>query len=164
MTGAVNLANWTNVASNPIVLRTYSSSNSNHYCPIPLQNCWALCGQSNDGWYAYMYTIASTIGYQQIELTYSIGPNGLGGDPDHCEIYYTLDSKTSTSDWIFINKYATSDGNQVNRVFTFNGTADNNTGLGIFIYAKSWWDLECCHLSDWKLTGIPISNVIQHPQ
>ena len=118
MTGAVNLANWTLSQSDP------SSILMAMECPSSSQNCWKLCGKYSNSSDAYMYTMASTIGYQQIELTYSIGLTGLKWLPDHCEIYYTLDSKTSSSDWIFIDKYSKSYGNIIGRVHTFDSNAD----------------------------------------
>ena len=158
MTGDINLVNWTRIApSRSIVWRT--SLNNNSMCPYSGENCWEICGSFSNNDSQYMYRMASTVGYVQIQLSYSIKQSVIY-DWQFCEIYYTIDSNTTKNAWRLIKKFTTGDSTAINKVYSFNVNADDNDGVGIFIYANTSTDNKtgCCHLRDWKLTGIPIST------
>ena len=157
----MDLSNWTMIADN---YRFRTSSNGNDFCPISGQNCWQICGQSSSSTSAYMYRMASTKGYQQIELTYSIIGYNHQYSSDYCEIYYTVNNVTNY--WQLIGSYQWDqwDPAYLNQVFSFNGTGDDNEGVGIFIYAHTQSSSRCCRVRDFKLTGIPMTTTINPTQ
>ena len=172
MTGIVDTSNWTKIASDSIELVPATDFDTDQmvnisaelselymmyiaYYQFYLEESWELCGQIDNPNDAYMYRMASTLGYKQIELTFSAAR--------YCEIYYTLDNKISRNEWHLINK-TTSGSNELgigsitDAVYTFDGSADDNEGIGIFLFVNTGGPEFCCLIRDWKLTGIPISN------
>ena len=153
MTGAVNIWDWTKVATNSVDL--IDEIWMTEYCPFAWEPCWELCGQISNRSNAYMYRSASTIGYQQIEFTYSIDPTYVNSAGQYCEIYYTLDAVIDKNEWKLINKSTTPERIQ-NAVYAFDANADNNEAVTIFLFSNTGSDTHCCRIRDWKLTGIPL--------
>ena len=145
-----NTGNWTINAVNAI---SWHSAD----CPSSGPACWQLCGQNPNVEGAYIYRIASTEGYQKIELTYSMTGEFLWDGYDYCEIFYTLNNQTNNWNQIASVGKWDSPHQDVTYSFDDNGVnADNNAGLGIFIYANTGWDTACCRMGGFELTGIPI--------
>ena len=163
MTSGPNLSNWTKVTSDNVVLRTFQ--NGNAYCPIQYENCWELCGDWSQQSNQYMYRMASTKGYHQIELTYSVANYNVLSGSSYCELHYTIDGNTERNAWNLIARYNefTNPQQVTDRTVSLSDATDND-GIGIFIWANAG-DNQCCRLRDFILTGIttPTSSPTDDP-
>ena len=154
MNGAVDVSDWTSPAEalNPVTL--ISSTQEMQWCPFLNQPCWELCGQAVDSGEAYMYRIASTQGYKEIEFTYSIDPYSVNDYWQSCEIHFTLNGETDKNAWTLISSTETPE-RPVNQIYTFDHNADNNQ-VGIFLFSNTANSNDCCRIRRWRLTGIPL--------
>ena len=154
MNNTGGISNWTNVASTDISLMNDQTNDDWEDCPFPYEPCWSICGQSQNRDDAYMYRIASTEGYEQIELTYSIDPYYVWESNQYCEIRYVLDSSTIMDQSSLVNRKYDSNDVIIDETFAFDENVDNNGGLTIFLFANTGDPLRCCRIREWKLTGI----------
>ena len=152
---SLNLANWTKIADN---VNPSSTGNGPYNCPVRNQHCWQVCGQSNAGWNAYIYRMASTKGYHHIQLEYSIRPYQVEAEWQWCDIAYTVNIDTDIDNGIRIARYSQSNNliAYLDQVSSLHSTADDNDGVAIFVQAWTDGDWRCCHIRDFKLTGIPL--------
>ena len=51
----------------------------------------------------------------------------------------------------------------VNRCYTFDDLADDNVGAGLFLYANTARNNDCCRVQHWKLTGMKTPTIDPTP-
>ena len=169
MTGAVDMTDWVTRADNAVILvdddldsRGSNNADETQWCPVNGENCWELCGQEDNYANAYIYRLASTKGYKDIEFQYSIDPYSMN-DGDYCQISYTVDN--GDTNWIEIDRYSTPEFVR-DLIFEFDSTADDKDGVGVkvwansrgYLYGDSTGGYDCCRFRDFYLTGIPITD------
>ena len=112
-----------------------------------------------------MYRIASTIGYKNVSITFSIDPySTFSEDGDWCYLSFTTDN--NTQNWTTFAQYD-SDDHIRNNTITLPFNTWNNYAVGIQVLAYEQFAYPhtptCCYISDFYLHGIPINNQTTNP-
>eukprot|EP01084_Bolivina_argentea_P161729 281519_1 len=114
-------------------------------CPNQ-ERCHILAQGDN----AYVYRIASTKNYQDIELVYSISGDLLDMF-ESCKISYNINN-VSDNNWQEIVTWKNGDNAVVDRRYNFVNAADNQ-GVGIKLSIVHFQDLTRCYFNDFYLIG-----------
>eukprot|EP01084_Bolivina_argentea_P050404 92684_1 len=137
-----DFSNWT-VDGQPI---GYSSN----YCDITDDWCWYLEGGTD----SYIYRIASTEGFTNISLTFTIDPEGVHGIGERCVLHYNFNNDGDNNWFPF---YAVPGlQSAYNQKEYLDSSTWNNLGVGIKIETYADTD-EYCQMQNFILEGTPIT-------
>lgn len=105
-------------------------------------NCWRVCGTNsnvNDG---YIYRIDSTLGYQNISVTYTVDPwVSIVNQKESCTLWYSIDDQNDN--WVqFAGPWTSDDHIEDETTYLPQNTWDN-IGVGIKILPVDSND-DCC--------------------
>ena len=104
-------------------------------------NCWSVCATNTDINDGYIYRIDSTIGYQNISMTYTVDPWSMQANGESCTLWYSIDNQNDN--WVqFAGPWNSNHHIEDNTTY-LPIDSWNNIGVGIKILAVGGTG-ECC--------------------
>ena len=100
-------------------------------------SCWCVSGYSTNSRNTGLYRIASTIGYENISLSFNLETTSSTAE---CSLWYNINNETS--DWMFVDEWNGA-GYDVSDIVYLNKSTWDNEAVGIRILASHGGDA-CC--------------------
>eukprot|EP01084_Bolivina_argentea_P086801 156854_1 len=121
--------------------------------PNAISTCWAVCSSAVSVFEQFAYRSASTNGFKNIAITYSLDPWSAQIPNSYCEISYSIDN----NNWISITPQYDSAHHIVdNTIFLDTNTWDtNNVAIRVVVDGDA---STCCYFSNWYLLGKLITD------